>query len=191
MATASVTNTFVTATTLSSSAMNTNFTDLVTFLNNSVVHRDGSKAMTASLDMGGHDLTNLGALNGGVRASGMSTGGGLSASGDVYETLSTVTLDGDAGARYLVIGSFWIDASIGADVTWTTALTASTDGIFSSSALFWNISTMGSTVKVPLTIVGQVTASTGSQSVYLQIKRSDVTGTQLVMQRSVAAVRYL
>ena len=56
MATASVTNTFVTATTMSSSAMNTNFTDLTSFLNSSVLHLDGSKTMTGNLKLGTQTL---------------------------------------------------------------------------------------------------------------------------------------
>jgi hypothetical protein len=60
MATAAVTNAFVTATTIAAGDFNTNFSDLVTFLNNSVVHRDGSKAMTAALDLGGFTITSLG-----------------------------------------------------------------------------------------------------------------------------------
>lgn len=59
MATASVTNTLVTATTIVVSKLNTNFQDLVTFLNNSVLHRDGTKAMTGALDMGTQKITNL------------------------------------------------------------------------------------------------------------------------------------
>lgn len=51
MATASVTNTFVAGTTANPSTVNQNFTDLLTFLNNSVVHVDGSKAMTAALTL--------------------------------------------------------------------------------------------------------------------------------------------
>jgi hypothetical protein len=47
MATASVTNTFVNAATADADDVNTNFSDLVTFLNASVVHVDGSKAFTA------------------------------------------------------------------------------------------------------------------------------------------------
>lgn len=47
MATASVTTTFVNGTTADASQVNTNFNDLVSFLNGSVVHVDGSKAFTA------------------------------------------------------------------------------------------------------------------------------------------------
>lgn len=61
MATAAVTNTFVASTPAEAAEVNTNFTDLVTFLNNSVVHRDGSKAMSAAFDGGTYRLTNVGA----------------------------------------------------------------------------------------------------------------------------------
>ena len=46
MATASVTNTFVAATTAQSAQVNQNYTDVVSFLNNSTAHVDGSKAFT-------------------------------------------------------------------------------------------------------------------------------------------------
>lgn len=59
MATASVTNTFVAGTAAEAAEVNTNFTNLVTFLNNSVVHRDGSKAMTANFDAGSNKIVNL------------------------------------------------------------------------------------------------------------------------------------
>lgn len=59
MATAAVTNTFVAATAAEAAEVNTNFTDLVTFLNNSVVHRDGSKAMTGNFDAGSNKIVNL------------------------------------------------------------------------------------------------------------------------------------
>jgi hypothetical protein len=42
-----VTNTFVDATIIEAGDFNANFTDLVTFLNDNVVHVDGSKAFTA------------------------------------------------------------------------------------------------------------------------------------------------
>lgn len=61
MATASVTNTFTNGTAADAIQVNTNFADLVSFLNNSVVHRDGTKAFTAAQAMGGNRLTGLGA----------------------------------------------------------------------------------------------------------------------------------
>lgn len=57
MATASVTNTFVDATIAEASEVNTNFSDLVTFLNGSVVHVDGSKAMTGALTLAAAGIT--------------------------------------------------------------------------------------------------------------------------------------
>lgn len=47
MATAAVTYTFTPNTTILSAEANTNFSDLVSFLNNSVMHRDASAAFTA------------------------------------------------------------------------------------------------------------------------------------------------
>jgi hypothetical protein len=66
MATAAVTNTFVQLATTSAAAMNTNFTELETFENSSVVHVDGSKTMTADLDAGGFKLTGLGTPSAGT-----------------------------------------------------------------------------------------------------------------------------
>lgn len=59
MSTASVSNTFVASTTAESAKVNTNFSDLVNFLNNSVIHRDGTKAMTSNLDMDSNKVTNV------------------------------------------------------------------------------------------------------------------------------------
>lgn len=61
MATSSVTNTFITGAVALASQVNTNFSDLTSFLNASVVHVDGSKAFTGAQDMGGNALTSLGA----------------------------------------------------------------------------------------------------------------------------------
>lgn len=59
MATAAVTYTFTNNTTADASEVNANFTSLVSFLNNSVVHRDGSKAMTAAFDAGSFKVVNV------------------------------------------------------------------------------------------------------------------------------------
>lgn len=48
MATASVTNTFVNATSADADEVNVNFSDVVNFLNDSVVHTDGSKALASN-----------------------------------------------------------------------------------------------------------------------------------------------
>lgn len=52
MATASVTNTFVNAQTADADEVNTNFGELVTFLNGSVIHSDNSKTLTAGTAAG-------------------------------------------------------------------------------------------------------------------------------------------
>lgn len=51
MATAAVTHTFTAGTAAQAAQVNTNFSDLVSFLNNSVVHKDGSVAMTGQLSL--------------------------------------------------------------------------------------------------------------------------------------------
>lgn len=60
MATASVTNSFVDATLIDAGDFNTNFNDLVTFLNTHAVHKDGANAMTGDLAMGTNKITGLG-----------------------------------------------------------------------------------------------------------------------------------
>lgn len=63
MATASVTNDFVASATIVSDDVDTNFNDLVTFLNGSVLHLDGSKTMTGALNTsenGYHDAGDAG-----------------------------------------------------------------------------------------------------------------------------------
>jgi len=60
MATASVPNVFVNSTPADATQVNANFASLVTFANNQVVHRDGSKAMTAAFDVGTNKIVNVG-----------------------------------------------------------------------------------------------------------------------------------
>lgn len=57
MATASVSYTFVNGTTNDGAQVTQNFTDVVNFLNNSVVHKDGSVTMTGALTLPGSDPT--------------------------------------------------------------------------------------------------------------------------------------
>jgi len=61
MATSSVTHNFVVATPAVADNVDQNFTDVTTFLNNQVVHRDGTKAMTAAFDAGSQKLVNVAA----------------------------------------------------------------------------------------------------------------------------------
>jgi hypothetical protein len=60
MATAAVTNTFVNGQTADADDVNTNFANLVSFLNSSVVHADGAVTMSGALDMGGFGFKNVG-----------------------------------------------------------------------------------------------------------------------------------
>lgn len=57
MATAAVTHTMVTLTTALASEVNTNFSDLVAFLNGSALHKDGAVAMTGELTLSGAPTT--------------------------------------------------------------------------------------------------------------------------------------
>ena len=60
MATASVPNgNFVNGTPADADEVDANFAALVSFLNGSVVHRDGSKAMTAAFDAGSNKIVNV------------------------------------------------------------------------------------------------------------------------------------
>lgn len=59
MALSSVSYVFVTATAAEADQVNQNFTDLVDFLNNNVLHKDGSKALTGNLDLGSQRIINV------------------------------------------------------------------------------------------------------------------------------------
>lgn len=61
MSTASVTYNFVNGTTASANEVNQNNQDIVDFLNESVVHVDGSQSLTGNLDMGSNRITGLSA----------------------------------------------------------------------------------------------------------------------------------
>jgi microcystin-dependent protein len=59
MSTASVSFLFVDGTDAEAAEVNRNFTDLIDFLNNSVVHRDGATAMSGSFDAGSNRIVNV------------------------------------------------------------------------------------------------------------------------------------
>lgn len=59
MATATITNTLSNNVDSVAAEVNTNFTDLTTFLNNSVLHRDGAKTPTADLALNNNRVTNV------------------------------------------------------------------------------------------------------------------------------------
>jgi hypothetical protein len=117
MATASVTNTFVNGAVAQASEVNTNFSDLVTFLNASVVHVDGSKAMSGALAMGTNKVTGLAAATAAGDAVRFEQTLGLAdAKGDILaasaaDTLATVTV----GANDTVLTA---DSGEAAGVKW-------------------------------------------------------------------------
>lgn len=59
MSTLSLSNIFSNGVDSVASAVNTNFTELTSYLNSSVVHRDGSKALTDDLSMANNRVTNM------------------------------------------------------------------------------------------------------------------------------------
>lgn len=62
MATASVTNTLTNGTTIDAPDLNTNFSDLVSFINSNCLQKDGSLTATAALNLGGFGITNAGVI---------------------------------------------------------------------------------------------------------------------------------
>ena len=131
MATASVTNTFVNAAASSAAAMNTNFADLVTFLNGSVIHVDGSKAMTGALDAGGFRVKNVAsptttgdaAIWGQVALSDMVSTGALTipTTGVTVATLSITMPAAGMGIIFFAgnVSSTGVTYSSSAQINWT------------------------------------------------------------------------
>lgn len=107
MATASITNTFVAGTSAEAAEVNTNFTNLVTFLNNSVVHVDGSKAMTSNFDAGSNKIVNLTdgtSAQDAVSKSQLDTATGAGAWTSYTPTFSGTIGNGTLSGRYVRIG---------------------------------------------------------------------------------------
>lgn len=132
MATAAVTTTLVNGTANSATPVNGNFTDLVTFLNNSVTHRDGTKAFTGNQDMGSNKITGLAAgtastdaVNLGQVTLGDSnvTGAGV-VLGTGGTTINTISLTVPAAGMALVVCSGTVTT---AGVTFSGTASVSTD----------------------------------------------------------------
>jgi len=68
MAAVAVTNTFVNTAVADATEVNTNFTDLVAYINGSVIRVDGTNPMAANLAMGTNRITGLGAAAAGTDA---------------------------------------------------------------------------------------------------------------------------
>lgn len=121
MATAAITNTFVNATVADADEVNANFADLVSFLNNSVVHRDGSKSLTDAISgvtptLASH-LATKGYVDGYVAAGGVSRGGSFSVAGAsvgsfTHVAVNTSDFDPD-GLASLPNNSFLVPGSMG------------------------------------------------------------------------------
>lgn len=143
MATASVTNTLVNATTVDAGPLNTNFSDLVSFLNGSIVHVDGSKAMTGDLAMGGNKVTGLAAPTASGDAARKDE---LDTKSDTSHTHTTSTISGlDAGD--VTTGTFATARIPNLDASKITAGTLA-DARLSSNVAFTNAAeTFASTVQ--------------------------------------------
>ena len=97
MATASITNTFVNQTPAEAAEVNENFSDVVSFLNNSVIHTDGTKAMTASFDAGSHKIVNLATPTTGTDAATKAYADALATSGATAVWTRTTNVSISAG----------------------------------------------------------------------------------------------
>lgn len=175
MATASVTNTFVSATTISSSAANTNFQDLVDFLNDSVVHRDGSKSMSGNLNLGGNALTNGYVFGYGGNSLSDVT---LSAGAGSYQALHTIS--SVPAGTYLAIASCFIESTtLTADVAFTAHIRRDSDStVYQQSRVRQFGAVTGSATHLsPLTIVAIVTL-TATDTVRFRMVRDVASGTQ-------------
>lgn len=101
MATAAVTNTLVDATTITVNPLNTNFADLVAFLNTDVVHVDGSKAMSGNLDLSGNDIVNADAIT----ATGLVTAEDVTINDDLTVTGEILAANGAAATPSVAFAS--------------------------------------------------------------------------------------
>lgn len=117
MATASVTNTLVDGSTPLAAIWNTNYQDLVTFLNSSVVHVDGSKAMSGNLAMGSNKVTGLAAPTVGTDATTKTYVDAEVTAAEAYTDSEIAALD------FLSVGSDFVRAGTVSDIP--GALTAS------------------------------------------------------------------
>jgi hypothetical protein len=124
VATASVTNNFTNGTPADAEQVDTNFADLVTFLNNSVIHRDGTKTMTANLDANSNKVINLA---NGTAASDAINKGQLDASAIFVCTSSTrpgsptegrFIYETDTDLLYVWTGTAWLQMASGTG--WTS-----------------------------------------------------------------------
>jgi len=187
MATASVTNTLVNGSTPDASIWNTNYSDLVTFLNTQVLHRDGSKTLTGDLDFNGYSPLNA-AFE--VYDSGTPSATVLTAGVGTYQNVDSVTLP-DAGTYYIVTNGFIESIALTADVSFTARLTRDSDtsqlavvrtrqlGALSGSATWLS----------QLAPQGIITTSTANDICRVMVARDGTAGTQTYKDARIMAFR--
>lgn len=155
MATASVTNTFVAGTAAEAAEVNTNFTNLVTFLNNSVVHQDGSKAMTANFDAGTNKIVNLTA--------------GTAATDAVNKTQLDAAVNNSAWTAYTPTVSQGVSTNIAKTVNYSKYARIGRLIIWSFSLSFTGTGTAGSGLRITLPVAAASTSGIGGSGIYVDI----------------------
>ena len=164
MATAAVTNQFTASTTIVSDDVDTNFSDLVTFLNGSVLHLDGSKTMTGALNTdenGYHDA----------------------ASSSAWDTSFTTkaSISVPAGS-WLIIAGYSIETSTTSSRVYEGRIYNVTD-----AAAIRATKDTGEDVIATVLIAEAVTLA-DTKTIALQTKKSAADGTQLLVQPHLTVV---
>jgi hypothetical protein len=185
MATSSVPNTFVNGTPADAGEVNANFTSLVSFANNSVVHVDGTKAMTSALDAGsnkvinlatgtnGNDAVNKTQMDAAIAAIDVSTSGGVSVQSSTTSSVSlttsdqaifSVTFTAETGHSYKLTyhePGVGLPATVGGFVTLGVRLTNASGTVIDSciyqTPTAYNLFVTGQTVSVVSPAAGSVT----------------------------------
>ncbi len=155
MATASVTNQFTASTTIVSDDVDTNFSDLVTFLNGSVLHLDGSKTMTGAFNPSENGYIDAG-----------TTGWDLT-----YTTKASISVP--AGSWQVIVG-YVIDSSTAAIQTYEGRIHNVTDNIGLRSA-----KDAGEDIIATVTLTTAITIA-ATKTIALQTRVTAADGTQLL-----------
>ena len=109
----SVPNTFTAATDAVAAEVNANFTSLVDYINNNMVHSDGTVNITGTQSV--NNLTVTGTLTGDITgSSGSSTGNAATAS--KWLTARTLTVDGDMTGSVSIDGNTDVTLTLAADL---------------------------------------------------------------------------
>ncbi len=158
MATASVPNgNFVNGTPADADEVDANFAALVSFLNGSVVHRDGSKAMTAAFDAGSQKIVNL--------TAGTAAGDAVNKTQlDLKSDVSTVSA--------LPIGKMFVASASGTDQSGITSVTDVTGVTGSFTAVASRLYRTTVYVNVQKTTAGRIDVSITNSGGALLVQRS-------------------